>query len=215
MRIISSATIALPHFPDPNADGVRVLGVPASIFCPLCAISLTHASVARERIFYCERCRGMLIAMGLFIEIVDDLRSRREISVQASHPADWRDLDRPDPLSEVQRDDGYAPILRPRQHRHRYLRKLWAKLARLRRTRPGRARAGPGGPASRHQNIRSSKMKGCGPPSISTRHSTNRQGAGSRKRTEPGPGPVRFGAAWAEASGSQIQGAQWSASADA
>jgi len=83
-----------PHFPDPNSDGVRVLGVEAQISCPVCAISLTHASVARERIFYCERCRGTLISMAVFTEIVDDLRARREITVAAPHPPDWRDLDR-------------------------------------------------------------------------------------------------------------------------
>jgi Zn-finger nucleic acid-binding protein len=83
-----------PHFPDPNSDGVRVLGVAAEISCPICAILLTHASVAKERIFYCERCRGMLISMGVFTEIVEDLRSRREISVDAARPPDWKDLDR-------------------------------------------------------------------------------------------------------------------------
>jgi Zn-finger nucleic acid-binding protein len=83
-----------PHFPDPNADGIRVLGVPAAIFCPLCAISLTNASVVRERIFYCERCRGMLIAMGVFAEIIGELRSRREASGQTAHPPDWTDTDR-------------------------------------------------------------------------------------------------------------------------
>lgn len=83
-----------PHFPDPNADGVRVLGVPAGIPCPLCAVSLMHASVGKERIFYCERCRGMLISMDVFMEIVEDLRSRREASVDAARSTDWKDLDR-------------------------------------------------------------------------------------------------------------------------
>jgi hypothetical protein len=36
----------------------------------------------------------MLIAMDVFTEIVDDLRSRREIVVAAPHPPDWKDLDR-------------------------------------------------------------------------------------------------------------------------
>ncbi len=85
---------ATPHFPDPNSDGVRVLGVAASIFCPVCADALTHASVARERIFYCERCHGMLISMGVFVGIVDDLRARREISGAAGRQADWKDLER-------------------------------------------------------------------------------------------------------------------------
>ena len=83
-----------PHFPDPNADGVRVLGVDAGIACPICAVSLVHASVARERIFYCQRCRGMLISMNVFTEIVADLRSRREITADAANPPDWKDLDR-------------------------------------------------------------------------------------------------------------------------
>ena len=71
-----------------------MLDVEAQISCPVCAIFLTHASVARERIFYCERCRGMLISMDSFTEIVDDLRSRREIVVAAPRPPDWKDLDR-------------------------------------------------------------------------------------------------------------------------
>ena len=83
-----------PQFPDVNAEGVRVLGLAASISCPVCAIPLTHASVARERIFYCERCHGMLIGMDVFSEIVEDLRSRRETTVDAAHGMDWKDLDR-------------------------------------------------------------------------------------------------------------------------
>lgn len=82
-----------PHFPDPNSDGVRVL-IPSEFACSLCSVTLMHASVARERIYYCERCRGMLIAMGIFPEIVEDLRSRREVSIDAAHAPDWRDLDR-------------------------------------------------------------------------------------------------------------------------
>ena len=82
-----------PHFPDPNSDGVRVL-IPSDLACSLCSITLMYASVARERIYYCERCRGMLISMGIFPEIVQDLRSRREVSIDAAHAPDWRDLDR-------------------------------------------------------------------------------------------------------------------------
>jgi Zn-finger nucleic acid-binding protein len=133
-----------PHFPDPNSDGVRVLGVAAAIFCPVCAIALTHASVARERMFYCERCRGMLIGMGVFVEIVDDLRSRREISVDAARPADWKDLEA-DSLSEVQRNDGHASLLRAGEYYHRHVRDVCAELAGLRRARPGGAGAGSGG----------------------------------------------------------------------
>jgi len=83
-----------PHFPDPNADGVRVLGIEAGIACPVCSVALVHASVERERIFYCQRCRGMLISMNLFPEIVASLRSRRETTLDAAHETNWKDLER-------------------------------------------------------------------------------------------------------------------------
>ena len=54
------------HFPDPNADGVRVLEEPSDESCPVCAIPLIHAALGGERILYCTRCRGMLIPMDSF-----------------------------------------------------------------------------------------------------------------------------------------------------
>ena len=87
------------HFPEPNADGVRVLGEPASEDCPVCSvlfsgIHLVHAAVAGLRIRYCSRCRGMLIAMETFVEIVQVLRARREGSADTAQQPDWKDLER-------------------------------------------------------------------------------------------------------------------------
>jgi len=80
------------HFPDPNADGVRVLGEPATEACPLCQVPLVHAAVGGMRILYCERCRGMLLPMAVFVALIDTLRSA--VGHAVLHPPDPRDLER-------------------------------------------------------------------------------------------------------------------------
>jgi Zn-finger nucleic acid-binding protein len=81
------------YFPEKNAEGVRVLGEEAAESCPVCRIPLLHAVLARERIRYCTTCRGMLIRMGAFTVLIDELRSQRGgASVQPA--PDRRDLDR-------------------------------------------------------------------------------------------------------------------------
>ena len=82
------------HFPDPNPDGVRVLGIPAKDQCPRCKIALTEASVVSERILYCEKCRGLLIDMQAFLAVVEELRSHVPSSDYAAKQPDWDDLNR-------------------------------------------------------------------------------------------------------------------------
>jgi Zn-finger nucleic acid-binding protein len=81
------------YFPDKNADGVRVLGEPSGLSCPVCAVSLVHAALGAFRIMYCTRCRGTLIKMGIFAELIQDLRARRE-RVAATHAPDPQELQR-------------------------------------------------------------------------------------------------------------------------
>ena len=80
-------------FPEKNDEGVRVLGVPAGESCPVCRVPLLHAVVARERIRYCARCRGMLVRMDAFVTLIEELRSERA-GVVIPRPPDRRDLDR-------------------------------------------------------------------------------------------------------------------------
>ena len=82
------------YFPEPNADGVRVLGETSPLDCPVCAVPLTHASIGDGRMLYCTRCRGMLIPMDAFLGIVQDLRSQRAGSEDVEHQPDWREMDR-------------------------------------------------------------------------------------------------------------------------
>ena len=82
------------YFPEANTDGVRVLGEPACMPCPVCTTPLVHAAIGDHRVVYCEHCRGMLISMNLFMAIVEDLKSRHETVAESMPPPDRRDLDR-------------------------------------------------------------------------------------------------------------------------
>ena len=82
------------HFPDPNPDGVRVLGEPSEALCPRCSVALVHASVSGERILYCNQCHGMLIGMEIFLAVTDELRSHVSSTEYGARQPDWEDLHR-------------------------------------------------------------------------------------------------------------------------
>ena len=62
-------------FPEKNDDGVRVLGQPSNELCPTCGIGLVDASFSSAHLRYCTRCRGMLIDMDIFADLVQTLRN--------------------------------------------------------------------------------------------------------------------------------------------
>jgi Zn-finger nucleic acid-binding protein len=82
------------HLPDTNADGVRVLEVPAPLACPVCAVPLVHAAISGSRVLYCNRCHGMLISMAVFVPVVGYLHSRYENGGGTIQPCDWKGLNR-------------------------------------------------------------------------------------------------------------------------
>ena len=61
-------------FPEKDDTGVRVLSEPTSELCPACSIGLVDASFTGARLKYCTRCRGMLIDMDIFADLVQTLR---------------------------------------------------------------------------------------------------------------------------------------------
>ena len=63
------------YFPVQGDDGVRVFPEKSDCTCPVCNSALQHASLAKIRIEYCTRCRGMLIPMGVFLSLVEELRA--------------------------------------------------------------------------------------------------------------------------------------------
>jgi Zn-finger nucleic acid-binding protein len=58
------------------ADGVKVLGEESCVRCPACQENLKIASVARARVLYCSRCRGILVEQERFRKLVKYLRAR-------------------------------------------------------------------------------------------------------------------------------------------
>jgi Zn-finger nucleic acid-binding protein len=80
-------------FPEKNDDGVSVLGVASDMACPICVIPLQDAALAKLRILYCTRCRGMLVSMDVFMPLVEELRAGLAGTLIA-HTPDPHDLER-------------------------------------------------------------------------------------------------------------------------
>jgi Zn-finger nucleic acid-binding protein len=62
------------YLPVKDDDLVSVLPEKSDDNCPVCTVSLVHASIAKVRMQYCTQCRGMLIGMGVFLALVEELR---------------------------------------------------------------------------------------------------------------------------------------------
>jgi Zn-finger nucleic acid-binding protein len=81
-------------FPEKNDDGVRVLGQPTSELCPTCGTGLVDASFSAAPLRYCTRCRGMLIDMDIFADLVQTLRRGNDGGGVIPQPPDRSELQR-------------------------------------------------------------------------------------------------------------------------
>jgi Zn-finger nucleic acid-binding protein len=81
------------YLPEPDDEGVRLLGEADGASCPICAVPLMHATLARQRIRVCKRCRGMLIPMDNFLTLIEELKAGHA-SHGVPHAPDRRELDR-------------------------------------------------------------------------------------------------------------------------
>jgi Zn-finger nucleic acid-binding protein len=57
------------HFPAASPDGVKVLGEPSKLRCPVCALSLLSGAAENHAVLECERCQGLLLTAGAFGEL--------------------------------------------------------------------------------------------------------------------------------------------------
>jgi Zn-finger nucleic acid-binding protein len=80
--------------PNPNAASVRELHESSDKPRARCGNLLMHAAVEGRRILFCDQCGGMLIPMGAFAALIQDLRSRRDVAAATILPFDPKDLDR-------------------------------------------------------------------------------------------------------------------------
>lgn len=82
------------YAPEPNDDGVRLLGEASPLPCPVCAVALMQAALAGHRLLYCAKCRGMLISMNDFVALIEELRSEHSGSGNVQPAADRQGLER-------------------------------------------------------------------------------------------------------------------------
>ena len=82
------------YYPEKTGEGVRVLGEADKLGCPVCAVPLVHAALDGHRLLYCERCRGMLISMDIFVPLIGELRGERNSAAFAGRRPDPGELRR-------------------------------------------------------------------------------------------------------------------------
>ncbi|HEX3746027.1 MAG TPA: zf-TFIIB domain-containing protein [Bryobacteraceae bacterium] len=82
------------YLPEKNVDGVRAFDQPSALLCPICAVPLMQAVIARERILDCARCHGNLIPMPVFVVLISALRARRGGATEIAPRPDPHGLDR-------------------------------------------------------------------------------------------------------------------------
>jgi Zn-finger nucleic acid-binding protein len=82
------------HFPEKNAEGIRILAEDSGVECPLCAVPLADAALDAHRILYCPHCRGSLMPMAVFMFLVEDLRAKQGGAWEIPHPPDPKQLRR-------------------------------------------------------------------------------------------------------------------------
>jgi Zn-finger nucleic acid-binding protein len=81
-------------FPEPDADGVSVLGGETALNCPACRTPLTHAAVAGVRVYFCPACRGLLTDVDEFVAIVGELRPKYADERERPRPIQSQELER-------------------------------------------------------------------------------------------------------------------------
>ena len=89
-----SASCRSLHFPEPNDDGVHVLGEPSDQRCPVCRTPLVHAAHSCQPLLYCQTCRVMLLNMDNFLTLAETLRARNKSPAFPFRPVEAADLQR-------------------------------------------------------------------------------------------------------------------------
>jgi len=77
-----------------DRDGVAMLGEASPVKCPLCKTPMEEAAVHGRQLLCCPRCRGLLVAMSVFVEVTGTLRAERTGPPESPHRFDPKDLER-------------------------------------------------------------------------------------------------------------------------
>ncbi len=77
----------------PDAEGLRYLGEAEGCQCPVCEVSLWDAALGNLPLRACKQCHGVLVAMGAFEGLIQQVRAQHE-GKEIPVTEDARDLDR-------------------------------------------------------------------------------------------------------------------------
>jgi len=62
------------YFPDASQDGVKLLGEPGTLSCPVCKIPLVTAVIGEFHVQACAKCRGVMINQEQLAFVIRSLR---------------------------------------------------------------------------------------------------------------------------------------------
>ena len=77
-----------------NEESVHVLNDDSGLNCPVCSVPLARASLGAHQLGYCTQCHGLLIAVEVFVSLLDELRAKQAGAFVIAHPADSKELER-------------------------------------------------------------------------------------------------------------------------
>jgi Zn-finger nucleic acid-binding protein len=97
-------------FPEESQDGVRVIGDPSRLGCPICTTPLVLAWVQETRVLHCPNCQGLLLPQLAFLATVQYLRARAAGPPIIPPPMNPRNLER----------QIHCPQCEKRMHTHPY-----------------------------------------------------------------------------------------------
>jgi Zn-finger nucleic acid-binding protein len=60
----------------PDDQGVQYLGEEEELPCPVCAVPLWDATLAGVPLHACKKCRGLLVPMGAFAALIEQVRTQ-------------------------------------------------------------------------------------------------------------------------------------------
>ena len=82
------------YIPGTNDEGISELDELPDRLCPICAIPLWNATLQGAHLWSCKRCRGMMIPMGAFQELIEQIRDSEPGAEIVPGAPDPRDLQR-------------------------------------------------------------------------------------------------------------------------
>lgn len=81
-------------YPQENEDGIRVLDQASETLCPVCEVPLVYAYIGNTQILNCQKCKGILFDMDIFLLVIDHLRATSTDPALTPPPVNLNELKR-------------------------------------------------------------------------------------------------------------------------